>query len=88
MEKAVLEAFEEVDEDFGRPEQLPDGTERIMCVNCGRMLLANWQQFWWHVDYSVAHRRRSKVCIRRAKAAIATWEQHRRLLRRKRGLDE
>ena len=86
METAVLEALEQVDEDFGRP-QLFHGTVAIYCVSC-QIWLPNFQQYLWHVDHSFPHGRRSRVCIRQARAAIDRWEERRRLLRRELGLEQ
>ena len=83
----MLEALEQVDEDFGHPGLLHDGTVVIMCVSC-HLWFDSFQEFRLHVDHSWLHRRRSRVCIRRDRAAINRWEEHRNLLRRELGLDQ
>ena len=87
METAVLEALEQVDEDFGRPGLLYDGTVAYQCVSCG-VWLFSFQQYRWHCDHSFRHRRQSRVCIRKDRAAINRWEEHRNLLRREVVLDQ
>ena len=87
METAVLDALEEVGEDFGTPVQWGDGSWAIYCEPCG-MWMAIFAQYRAHADNNPGHQRRSPVLLKKRRKAIARWEEHRRLLRRELGLEQ
>ena len=86
MESAVLGvAMEQLEEDFGRPIRMFDGTWAIRCGTC-HLFVRNLRQYQWHVDHCLKHRRRSPVLVKKGRKLIDKWEEHCMALRSK-GMD-